>query len=182
MNEVLLHVCCACCSTEAIERLKKDYSVVLFFSNSNIDCLEEFNKRLENAKKIAKVHSLKLIVDDYNHDMWLDFIKGLEFEPERGERCLNCFEFNLKRTASKALELEVFGFTTTLTISPHKNSNVIFDIGRRIGESGGVKFLEINFKKQEGFKHSLKLSKKYGLYRQNYCGCEFSKNIESPKE
>jgi len=172
--KLLLHVCCAPCSTHAIETLMKDYEVTLLFSNSNISPKEEYDKRLNNAKKISKIYKLKLIEDKYNHKAWLEFIKGFEHEPEKGERCKKCFEFNLKKTNNFAKDFDYF--TTTLTISPHKDSNKIFEIGNKYN-----KFLNINFKKEDGFKHSIELSNKHNLYRQNYCGCEFSKNIASPK-
>jgi len=168
MKKLLLHVCCAPCSTHAIEVLKKDYSVTLFFSNSNIFPKGEYEKRLDNAMKIAKAYGVELLDDDYNHEAWLKFISGLENEPEKGKRCLKCFEFNLKRTEEAANLYGFDLFTTTLTISPHKDSKKIFEVGKKISD----KFLEIDF--NDGFNHSIELSKKLDLYRQNYCGCEFS--------
>lgn len=182
--KILLHVCCAPCSTEVIEKLKSNNEIILFFSNSNIYPKEEFYKRLENAKIISRVYSLDLIEDKYDHKAWLKFIKGLEEEPEKGKRCEKCFEFNLTRTAEKAKKLGIENFTTTLTISPHKDSKKIFKVGEKIAKECNLNFLEIDFKKKDGFKHSIELSKKYNLYRQGYCGCEFSlrSNITSPKE
>ncbi|MBI2129350.1 epoxyqueuosine reductase QueH [Candidatus Woesearchaeota archaeon] len=182
MEKLLLHVCCAPCSTHAIEFLKSRYDLVLFFSNSNICPEEEFDKRSENAKKIAEVSDLKIVFDDYKHKEWLEFVKGLENEPERGKRCWKCFEFNLRKTAEKARELGFDCFTTTLTISPHKDSKKIFEIGKNL-ETGEIRFLDIDFKKKDGFKHSVELAKKHDLYRQRYCGCEFSlrSSIASPK-
>lgn len=171
MKKLLLHVCCAPCSTHAIDLMKKDYEVALFFSNSNIFPKEEYERRLENARKIAEIHALELIEDNYDHNAWLNHIKGLEPEPEGGKRCLKCWEFNLGRTADYAARRGFELFTTTLTISPHKNSRAIFEIGKRLDNA---RFLEIDFKKNDGFKHSTELSKKLNLYRQNYCGCEFS--------
>lgn len=181
--KILLHTCCAPCTTEVIERLKKD-EIVLFFSNSNIYPKDEYLKRLENAEKISKIYNLKLLVDLYNHEKWLEFIKGLEDEKEGGKRCLKCFEFNLRLAAKKANELNINNFTTTLTISPYKNSKEIFSIAKEIEKEFSVNFLDIDFKKKEGFKKSIILSNKYNLYRQSYCGCEFSlrRSIASPKE
>jgi predicted adenine nucleotide alpha hydrolase (AANH) superfamily ATPase len=105
----------------------------------------------------------------YDHDAWLAHIAGFEDEPEKGERCVKCFEFNLGRTAIYARHHGFDFFTTTLSISPHKHSRTIFDIGTRLGN-----FLSVDFKKKDGFRHSIELSKQYELYRQNYCGCEFS--------
>jgi predicted adenine nucleotide alpha hydrolase (AANH) superfamily ATPase len=180
--KILLHVCCAVCCSAVIEQLKGN-EVVLFFSNSNIDSLDEFEKRLLNAKKIAEIYGLNLVVDGYKHKEWINFISGLENEPEKGLRCLKCFEFNLRKTAEKAKEFGISNITTTLTISPHKDSKKIFEIGKRIGKEFGVNFLELNFKKNDGFKLSGELSKKHNIYRQNYCGCEFSlrRNIASPR-
>ena len=169
-SKLLLHVCCAPCSTYAVEIMKEQYDVVLFFSNSNIYPKEEYEKRLSNAKKTAGIYGLQLVEDSYDHDAWLEFIKGLENEPEKGKRCEKCFEFNLSRAAEYVKKNGFSCFTTTLTISPHKDSKVIFEIGRKLGN-----FLEMDFKKKDGFKHSIELSKKYELYRQDYCGCEFSR-------
>lgn len=174
---ILLHVCCGCCSTHCINELIKDYSVTLFFSNSNIDSKDEWENRLEQVKKMAEVHNLPLIIDNYDHDSWLEFVKGLESEPGGGLRCRKCFEFNLSMTDEYAKDYDFF--TTTLTVSPHKNSALINEIGKKINFE---KFLVKNFKKQDGFKKSLELSYNHRLYRQNYCGCEFSKRVESPKE
>jgi predicted adenine nucleotide alpha hydrolase (AANH) superfamily ATPase len=177
-------MCCAVCGAGVIEGLMKNNKTTLFFSNSNIFPKREFEKRLENAKKISEIYGLELVADEYYHEGWLDFIKGLESEPEKGKRCLKCFEFNLKKTALKAKELEIDGFATTLTISPHKDSKRIFEIGKKIADKYNINFLEKDFKKNDGFKKSNELSNKYGLYRQNYCGCEFSlkRSIASPNE
>ena len=141
----------------------------MFFSNSNIYPEAEYLKRLEQAKKIARLFNLELVVDNYMHNKWREHVKGLEGEAEGGERCRKCFEFSLQRTAEKARALDILFFATTLTVSPHKNKEMIFETG---GKWQGFK--EYDFKKQDGFKKSVQLSKQYGLYRQNYCGCEFS--------
>ena len=169
MAKVLLHVCCAPCATHAIELLKKEHDVSMFFSGSNIYPEDEYRKRLENASRLAKAHGLELIEDSYEHGAWKAFIRGLENEPEKGKRCEKCFEFSLLRTSAYAKENGFDLFSTTLTTSPHKDSGKIFSIGKKLGN-----FLDIDFKKKEGFLHSIRLSKKLGLYRQEYCGCEFS--------
>ena len=167
---MLLHTCCAPCATSPVERLiSQGFKVILFFSNSNIHPLAEYEKRLASVRKLARDLSLELIEDAYEHAKWLEHIKGLENEPERGLRCRKCFEFNLRRTASMAETLSCPAFTTTLTLSRHKPSRVIFEIG-----SAFPGFSPIDFKKQDGYTRSVQLSKKYGLYRQVYCGCEFS--------
>jgi predicted adenine nucleotide alpha hydrolase (AANH) superfamily ATPase len=179
MKTLLLHVCCAPCSTAAIERLAGTWDVTLFFSNSNISPESEYEKRLSEARKVSRAMGLPLVEDKYDHHSWLESIKGLESEPEKGKRCEKCFEYNLSRASTYAIENEFEAFTTTLTISPHKDSAVIFKIGKNLGH-----FLDENFKKKDGFRRSLELSDKQGLYRQDYCGCEFSgsKSMESPKE
>jgi epoxyqueuosine reductase len=168
---ILLHVCCAPCSTAVVERLQEQgYDVNLFFSNSNIHPKEEYEKRLEEARKIASIKGLELIVDQYDHQSWLYHIQGLENEPERGKRCLKCFEYNLGRTAVMAQQLGIPGFTTTLTVSRHKPSREIFSIGSTLQG-----FLALDFKKQDGYARSIALAKQLELYRQGYCGCEFSR-------
>ena len=169
-EKILLHICCAPCGSASIERLLLDKKeVTLFFSNSNINSEEEFEKRLESVKKLSEVYNIPCMVDDYDHSKWLSTVKGYEKEPEKGKRCGICFNYSLSRTAMMAKALSIENFTTTLTISPHKISKIIFEKGSRYEG-----FLPIDFKKKEGFKRSIKLSEKYDLYRQNYCGCEFS--------
>ena len=180
--KLLLHVCCGPCSTHVIKELMNEHSVVLFWSNPNIFPKDEYSRRLKQAKKMAEVHGLSLIEDDYDHQSWLEAVSGFEDEPEGGLRCAKCFEFNLNRTAEYAVTHDLEGFTTTLTISPHKDSTKISEIGEMLAEERGVIFLAQNFKKKDGFRHSIELSKKHGLYRQDYCGCEFSRSIASPKE
>jgi epoxyqueuosine reductase len=175
-DRILLHVCCAPCSTAVVQRLQEHgYDVHLFFSNSNIHPREEFDKRLVEARKIAAIQGLELIVDEYEHQSWLDSIHGLENEPERGKRCIKCFEYNLGKTCVMAQKLGIPVFTTTLTVSRHKSTRDIFSIG-----STFQGFLAMDFKKQDGYALSLHLSKRFELYRQGYCGCEFSKNKMNP--
>lgn len=128
---------------------------------------------------MAEVHGISLIEDDYDHKSWLNAIKGFEAEPEHGKRCVKCFHYNLSRTAQTAMKKGFVIFTTTLTISPHKFNDVLFEIGDMEAKQNGIKFLAKDLKEDSGFEKSVQLSKKYGLYRQNYCGCEFSLNDES---
>jgi len=170
-ERILLHVCCAPCSTAAVERLLTPGSeVILFFSNSNISPREEYMRRLAEARRLAEMHHLKLIEDDYDHEAWLAHIRGLEEEPERGARCLKCFAYNLGRASSAAQRLACTGFTTTLTVSRHKSSRDIFAQGGRFPG-----FVPLDFKKQDGYARSIALSRQLDLYRQDYCGCEFSR-------
>ncbi len=167
---ILLHCCCAPCASSCIERLQNaGREVILFFSNSNISPYEEYEKRLDAMRRLAEICRVRLIEDGYMHDAWRTAATGYESEPERGRRCVLCFNFSLGRTAAMAEKLGGIPFTTSLTVSPHKNSELIFQTGRHY--SG---FEEHNFKKQDGFKRSRELTGQYGLYSQNYCGCEFS--------
>lgn len=167
---ILLHSCCAPCAAPSSERLiKQGDAVTLFFSNSNIFPKEEYEKRLEYVKRLADHFNIEVVEDTWDHEAWLEAVKGLEDEPEKGARCNACFAFNLKRTMDKAEELGLHRFTTTLTLSPHKISAAIFESGKHMDG-----FVEENFKKKDGFRRSVELSEELDLYRQNYCGCEFS--------
>jgi predicted adenine nucleotide alpha hydrolase (AANH) superfamily ATPase len=177
-RKILLHVCCGPCSTQAVEVLRDD-TLTFFFSNSNIFPEEEYQKRLENAKIVAQKDDIEVIEDEYNHDEWLNFIKGLEEEPEQGRRCEKCFEFRLRRLEKYAKENDYNIVTTTLTVSPFKNTQIINKIGKSTEESQ-IRFLELNLKDDDGYRNSIKISKELGLYRQKYCGCEFSLN-QGPK-
>ena len=169
-KRILLHVCCAPCATACVERLvAENREVSLYFSNSNINSEAEFEKRLAYVEKIAGIFDVGLEVDPYRHDDWLEHVRGLENEAERGLRCVKCFDWSLSRTARKAAESGIEFFATTLTVSPHKDSRVIFEAGKRY--SG---FEPWDFKKRNGFMRSRELSSEFALYRQNYCGCEFS--------
>lgn len=174
-NKILLHACCAICSGYPILLLKEmGYTPVVFFSNSNLNSKNEFEKRLEAQKILCMYHWVDLIVDDYNHEEFLETVKGLEKEPEKGLRCDKCIKYRLKRTANKAKEIGISQFTTSLVISPHKNYEKITEIGQSL--SNGIKYIPIDFKKKDGFLKTNQLSKELGLYRQKYCGCEFSLN------
>ncbi len=173
-SKVLLHICCGPDSTAVYEQLNPHYEVIGYFHNPNIYPKHEYEKRAQTALKAGNELGFKVMVPEYNSQEWLKAVRGLEKEPEGGKRCEKCFRYNLEATAKKALELGIPFFTTTLTISPHKSSKVIFKIGRDLAEEYGIVFLDIDFKKKDGFKRSLELSKKMGLYRQKYCGCKYS--------
>jgi len=167
---ILVHICCGPCGTASIERLLQlGYSVTLYYSNSNIYPEEEFYKRAESAKRTAEYFQAPIYIDAWDHASWREAVKGFEQEPEGGKRCERCFAFSLERTEEKAAELNIPYFTTTLTISPYKNSQLIHEIGSR---SEG--FVPENFKKFDGYRRSVEMSRKLELYRQEYCGCEFS--------
>ena len=173
-NKILIHACCGICSGYPIGLLKEmGYTPVVYFCNPNLDTKEEFEKRLEAQQTICAHHNVKLIIEEYNHNSFLSYIKGLENEPERGARCDKCIKLRLTMTANKAIELGIDKFTTSLVISPHKNFEKISAIGQSV--SDGIEYLSLNFKKQDGFLKTNKLSKELNIYRQNYCGCEFGK-------
>ncbi|MHA1230520.1 MAG: epoxyqueuosine reductase QueH [Candidatus Helarchaeota archaeon] len=174
--KLLLDCCCGPCATHCIEILKNEYEVILFSSNYNIHPKEEYEKRLASLKKLAEIYDLPLIILEYRPNEWFDAIKGHENDKEGGERCKICFKFRLKKAAEWAANHNIPIFTTTLTISPHKKSSDIIEIGEQLALIYNIKFLNKDFKKKDGFKKSVELSKKYSLYRQNYCGCIFSKN------
>ena len=169
-TRILVHVCCAPCAAPSGERLRlHGYDVILYFSNSNISPDEEYHKRLLYVRKLAGIWDVVVEEDSYDHAEWLLQISGLENEPEKGRRCEKCFAYSLQRTAMMADRLDIPYFTTTLTLSPHKISKMIFEIGKQY-----PKYLPFDFKKEDGFLRSIQLSKDYDLYRQSYCGCEFS--------
>jgi len=171
---ILLHSCCGPCASACVPRLKElGHRPVMYFANSNIDTCEEFEKRLGEARKLAAAEGVELVVEPYDHKEWLrEVAKGYETEPEKGRRCERCFRYNLGKTAAYAAAHGLEAFTTSLTVSPHKVSEQVFAAGR----AAGANFLAENFKKHDGFKRSLARSAELGLYRQSYCGCEFSKH------
>jgi len=173
-QKLLLHICCVGCGVYVNQILKQDYDVILFFYNPNIWPKEECEKRMIEAEKIAKQFNLELIKGEYEHDKWLEAVRGHEADPEKGERCLICYEFRLQMAAAMAKKLNCDYLTTTLTTSPHKIATAINEIGEKLAAENDLKFLSQDFKKQDGFKKSSALSRELGLYRQNYCGCEFS--------
>jgi len=174
---VLLHTCCGPCASACVPRLADEgHDVALFYSNCNINTADEFERRRAAAAKLAENDGVPLVVDEYDHARWLaEVAAGYEAEPEKGARCERCFRFSLSRAARYAAEHGYEAFATSLTVSPHKVSPMVFAAGdaAAAGESG-VKFLHEDFKKREGFKVSVRRAAELGLYRQSYCGCEFS--------
>ena len=173
--KVLLHTCCGPCASACVPRLQDDgHEVTMFFSNSNVDTHDEYARRLDAARTLAEADGIDLAEDNYNHEAWLSEVAaGYETEPEKGARCARCFAYNLARAAAYASAHGYDAFATSLTVSPHKPSAVIF------AASADLKFLKVDFKKKEGFKLSLRRSAELGLYRQNWCGCEFSRRARS---
>ena len=174
--KVLLHSCCAPCSSHVISLLKNYVDLTIFYSNDNIYPVEEYQKRLEEEIRFCKEidSNIEVIFDPYQAVDYADAVKGYETLGEKTERCYKCYELRLEKTAKKAKELGFDYFTTTLSISPHKIAKWINEIGFNLEEKYGVPFLYSDFKKEEGYKHSIELSKEYGLYRQDYCGCQYS--------
>jgi len=186
-KKVFLHSCCAPCSSYCMEYLRRYFNVTVFYYNPNIMHAEEYQKRVAEQKRLIDAYNQIEMADDgswlrqiafvegrYDVDNYLATIKGLEDCPEGGSRCGRCFELRLRETAGMAKELNMDYFTTTLTISPLKNAQLINEIGNRIGEEMGIAFLPSDFKKNNGYLRSIELSKEYDLYRQDYCGCDFS--------
>lgn len=172
---LLLHSCCGPCSSYVTEYLAKYFDIYLFFFNPNIYPESEYIRRLDTQSKwLAETNYAKLIEGDYDHKSFLDAVKGLENEPEGGARCTKCFILRLEETARLASLGGYDYFGTTLTVSPHKNAELINNLGEGLAEKYSVKWLPSDFKKREGYKRSIELSREYELYRQNYCGCEFS--------
>ncbi|MDI3472747.1 MAG: epoxyqueuosine reductase [Thermotogaceae bacterium] len=172
--KILLHVCCAPDGTVAFERLKELGEVWGYFHNPNIHPEEEYLKRLDSFMKLVREWDLNFVESEYNPREWFETVKGFENEPEGGNRCRMCIEFNLDKTAIKAKELGFDAFATSLTTSPHKDLIFINGVGKKIGEKYNLKYIESTFRKKNGFLLSVEYSKKLGLYRQNYCGCVFS--------
>ena len=176
---LLLHVCCAPCSSYCLEYLSEYFDITVYYYNPNISKKEEYLKRLAEEERYISVkdfkYPVKLTESKYDPQEFFDAVRGLEKEPEGGLRCRECFRLRLEASAKKAKELGFEWFTTTLTISPLKNAALLNEIGAEMGEKYGVKWLPSDFKKKEGYKRSIELSREYGLYRQDYCGCVFSR-------
>ena len=178
--KLLLHSCCAPCSSYVLEYLSEIFNITIFFYNPNIYPEKEYKDRIEEQKRLVQEIDFKnrvnFLESKYNISEFLKISEGLESCLEGGVRCLKCYEIRLRETAKKAKEKGYDYFTTTLTVSPYKNSEVINKIGEKISQEIKMKYLSADFKKRDGYKRSISLSKKYNLYRQNYCGCIYSKN------
>ena len=179
-KKLLLHACCAPCSSYCIEYLSNYFEITVFYYNPNIDTDLEYEKRVNELKRFVSEFKTKypvhLVVLPHLQEEYLKEVVGLEDEPERGKRCLKCYELRLRKSFSYAKENNFDYITTTLTLSPLKNSKVINEIGNKLEKEYGFKYLYSDFKKKEGYKRSIVLSREYNLYRQDYCGCKYSKN------
>ena len=174
MLRLLLHICCGPCATTVIERLKDDYEVTGYFYNPCVYPDSEYRNRLEAAREVANRLSITLIEGRYEPQSFFDAVRGLEAEPENGTRCQVCYHQRLAATASYAVEVSYDIVASTLTVGPMKNAAIINPIGIEEAESAGVTFHAVDWKKKDGFKHSCELSREFGIYRQQYCGCLFS--------
>jgi len=190
MSKILLHSCCAPCSAYVIQELQKEYKVTLFYFNPNIFPKEEYQKRLAEAKEYCQKIKVDFIEGRFSesnseteldsesykteHGLWLEKIKGYENEPEKGKRCEICYKHRLEKTALEAKELGYDVFCSTLSISPHKDAQMINKIGLELSKEYGIEYLESDWKKHDGFKKSCDISREEGFYRQEYCGCEFT--------
>lgn len=176
---LLLHVCCAPCSSYCLEYLSNYFDITVYYYNPNISIKEEYEYRLSEEKRFISLkefkYPVKLTESEYRPGDFFAAVKGLEKEPEGGLRCKECFKLRLEASAKKAKEQGFDYFTTTLTISPLKNAALLNEIGAEMGEKYGVSWLYSDFKKKEGYKRSIELSREFELYRQNYCGCVFSR-------
>ncbi|RVU54040.1 epoxyqueuosine reductase QueH [Anaerosphaera multitolerans] len=176
---LLLHSCCGPCSSAVLERLNKYFKITILYYNPNLDSEEEFTRRAREQKslieKIPKNNEINFLNLGYNNEEYREKIMGYEDEKEGGYRCKLCFDLRLEETAKLAKKLNFDYFTTTLSISPHKNSALLNKIGAEMSKKYDVKYLFSDFKKKDGYRRSVQLSKEYDMYRQDYCGCEYSK-------
>lgn len=177
---LLLHSCCAPCSCYVLEYLSKYFQITVYYYNPNIDSKEEYEKRAEEQRRLISEMEFReevaFIKEEFCPKEFYEAVKGYEKEPEGGKRCLICYRLRLSEAARAARDLGSDYFTTTLTISPMKNAQWLNEIGQEMEEQFHVKFLPSDFKKKNGYKRSVELSQMYGLYRQSFCGCIFSKN------
>ncbi len=177
---LLLHSCCAPCSSYVLEYLNRYFEITVFYYNPNIYPESEYTKRIWEQQELISqmpfLHPVSFLAGPYDQERFYEMARGLEHVKEGGERCLKCYELRLSEAARMAVKTEADYFTTTLSISPLKNADRLNEIGMRLGEEYGVPYLPSDFKKKNGYKRSIELSREYDLYRQDYCGCEFSMN------
>lgn len=183
-EKLLLHACCAPCSSAVLERISKYFDITILYYNPNITEEKEYNKRLEEIKTFVKklnLDNVTVLPGRYNPEEFFDIATGLEEEKERGKRCFKCYKLRLEETARQAEKLGFNYFTTTLSISPYKNSKWLNEIGEELNKVYNSTYLYADFKKKNGYKRSIELSKKFNLYRQDYCGCIYSKKEREQK-
>ncbi len=171
---MLLHACCANCAAYPLSLLDDDFDITLFYYNPNIYPEGEYLRRLKDIRKLSEISGVPLIIGKYEDMKWSRAVQHLAGEPEGGKRCRICFYMRLKETATAAKSKDLDTFATTLSISPHKNSKTINKLGAGISDRAGIDFYAADLKKKDGFKKTMEISRKYGFYRQNYCGCIYS--------
>ncbi len=174
-RSLLLHVCCAPCVCFVAEILKDNFDLSAFFYNPNIAPPKEHDKRLEELKKFSKETEIDLIIGRYDPLQWTLSVKHFRFAGERSERCRICYKFRLEETFKRAAQLRIGIVATTLSVSPHKDAYMINTAGEELADQYGIEFFKADFKKNDGCKRSVEISRQYGFYRQNYCGCIYSK-------
>ena len=178
-KKMLLHVCCAPCSSYVLELLQRDYDITIFFYNPNITIEEEYDKRLDELERFVVRAPFAAGVDvvrgSFEPEVFFDVSRGLEQVPEKGIRCYKCYELRMRETALYAVRNGFQIFTTSLSISPHKNATWINEIGEKLSKEYGIEYYYSDFKKKNGYARSIELSKEFDLYRQDYCGCAYSK-------
>jgi len=174
--KLLLHICCAPDEAYAVDLLKDSYDLHCFFCNPNIFPSEEYELRLDEAKKASEIYGVPFTWDDYDPNSWSAAVNGLTDTPEGGDRCRACFFLRLSRTAQTCASMGWPSFGTVMSVSPHKKVPMLDEAGTKAAATHGVNYISFNFKKKDGFRKSVILSQKLGLYRQNYCGCRLSLN------
>lgn len=183
---LLLHSCCAPCSSYVLEYLSRYFQITIFYYNPNISEGEEYRKRVEEQKRLIREMPVKnpvsFLEGNYDPREYYDAVKGLEQLGERSKRCYACYELRMEKAVQTAKEKEYDYFTTTLSISPYKNAAWLNEIGQKLEEEYGVRYLYADFKKRNGYKRSIELSQQYHLYRQDFCGCEFSQREEEERK
>ena len=183
-EKLLLHSCCAVCSSHVISVLAPEYDLTVYYYNPNIWPKEEYEHRKREQIRLIQTapfcEGVSYVDQDYDHQEYLNAVKGFEDQPGGGARCTECFRLRLEKTATFAVAHGYDLFCTTLTVSPHKNSETINAIGQELSAKYGIEWLYSNFKKKDGYLHSTKLAKEYSLYRQDFCGCEFAWRGKDP--
>ncbi|MDF1535868.1 MAG: epoxyqueuosine reductase QueH [bacterium] len=178
MKKLLLHICCAPDATIGIERLTSGWDARGFFYNPNIHPPQEYDRRLAAMNRLSEATGFPFLTGEYNPGEWMVMVQGLEGEPEKGRRCEICIRDRLRRTAREARDGAYDAFAAVLTVSPHKNAAMVNRLGTEAALEYGVEYLPTDLKKMDGFKRSVQLSREMGIYRQDYCGCEFSRKRE----
>jgi predicted adenine nucleotide alpha hydrolase (AANH) superfamily ATPase len=172
--KLLVHICCASDALYVLDLLKESYAVSGYFYNPNIHPSEEYVRRLEETRKVAQTLKVNLLEEAYDDERWLKITQKFKEEPEKGRRCDVCYAMRLEKTAQKTSELGFDIFATVMSLSPWKKADALNRLGRMFARRYKINYLEANFKKEDGFRKSVELSKSHGLYRQNYCGCIYS--------